>query len=180
MGITDDQLVVIHTGRLTLQKNPPMLLAIFKEIVKQKPDAVCLWVGTGELEGQYRYLIHLAGQEDRIRMMGVRSDISQLLQAADVFLFPSLWEGLPVSVIEAQASGLPCVIADTISKEVAVSSLVEWHQLSESPSIWAEHCPSLAERYREGRVSPTDSFRVAGSDIEESVKRLMDIYESLS
>lgn len=177
MEIKENQLVVIHTGRLTPPKNPPMLLAVFKEIVKQDKDSICLWVGTGEQEEQYRHLISEAGLQDHIRMTGVRSDIPQLLQAADAFLFPSLWEGLPVSVIEAQATGLPCVIADTISKEVAVSSLIEWHSLSESPQIWGERCLDLAREGRKSRMSPISDVRAAGYDIDESVKWLTVFYQ---
>ena len=99
-----------------------------------------------------------------------------LLMAADCFLFPSLWEGLPVSVIEAQATGLPCVIADTISREVEVSNLVEWHSLSEPPDNWARRCLALASENQNHRVSPTESIRKAGYDIEESVKLLMEMY----
>ena len=177
LGIASDSLVVIHVGRVTPQKNPPMLFAIFKEIVKQNADVVCLWVGTGELEGKYKQMIEKEGLQDRIRMTGVRSDIPQLLMAADCFLFPSLWEGLPVSVVEAQATGLPCVIADTISKEVEVTKLVEWHSLSESPTVWASRCLALAGEHTENRQSPISEVRAAGYDIEESAKKLMAIYQ---
>ena len=153
-----------------------MILKVFKEIVKQDTNAICLWVGTGELEEKYKGLVKAAGLEDRIRMTGVRSDIPELLQAADAFLFPSLWEGLPVSVIEAQATGLPCVIADTISKEVKVSPLVEWHSLAESPELWAERCLQLAKSSMLKRLSPIDDVRKAGYDINESVKQLSEFY----
>lgn len=179
-SIRNDQIVIICTGRITVQKNPAMVFEIFQKIVKQDTNAICLWVGTGELEEKYKGLIKVAGLEDRIRMTGVRSDIPELLQAADAFLFPSLWEGLPVSVIEAQATGLPCVIADTISKEVEVSPLVEWHSLSESPELWAERCLQLAKSAMQKRFSPIDDVRKAGYDINESVKKLSELYLSKS
>ena len=174
--VSPKQPLIIHVGRLTAAKNPEMILKVFKEIVKQDTNAICLWVGTGELEEKYKGLIKTAGLEDRIRMTGVRSDIPELLQAADAFLFPSLWEGLPVSVIEAQATGLPCVIADTISKEVEVSPLVEWHSLAESPEQWAERCLQLAKSSMQKRLSPIDDVRKAGYDINESVKQLSEFY----
>lgn len=178
--INPDQLVVIHVGRVTPPKNPPMLFRIFKEIIKQNADVVCLWVGTGELEGKYKQLIEKENLQDRIRMTGVRSDIPQLLMAADCFLFPSLWEGLPVSVVEAQATGLPCVIADTISREVEVTDLVEWHKLTESPAEWAKRCVLLADQHKDYRTSPVESLRKAGYDINESVKFLKDFYINYS
>jgi len=177
-SIRNDQIVIICTGRITVQKNPAMVFEIFQKIVKQDTNAICLWVGTGELEEKYKGLIKTAGLEDRIRMTGVRSDIPELLQAADAFLFPSLWEGLPVSVIEAQATGLPCVIADTISKEVEVSPLVEWHSLAESPGLWAERCLELAKSAMQKRYSPIDDVRKAGYDINETVAWLMDFYQA--
>lgn len=176
LEIADSQLVVVSVGRITTQKNPTLLLAIFEEIVKHDDNAVCLWVGTGELEKKIHNIIAEKGLQDRILMTGVRSDIPELLQAADVFLFPSLWEGLPVSVVEAQATGLPCVIADTISKEVQVSPLVEFHSLSETPELWAERCLTLAGEHRSKRKSPIDEIRAAGYDIDESVKWLEDYY----
>ena len=179
-GLAADQILIIHVGRLTEAKNPEMILNVFTEIVRNNLNALCLWVGTGELEAKYRKRIIEGGLQKRILMTGVRTDIPQLLQGADVFLFPSLWEGLPVSVIEAQASGLPCVIADTISKEVQITPLVEWHSLSESPKQWAERCLALAKDSMLERCSPVDAIREAGYDIEKSVKWLEDYYIKVS
>ena len=175
-GIESNQLVVIHVGRVTSPKNPAMIFRVFKEIVRQDPQAKCYWVGTGELEDKYKRMIKEEHLEDHICMTGVRSDIPGLLMAADCFLFPSLWEGLPVSVIEAQATGIPCIISDTISREVAVSDLVEWHSLSESPELWAERCLVLANNSLLHRQSPTDAIRKAGYDIEDSVRWLTEFY----
>ncbi|MBQ8047204.1 MAG: glycosyltransferase [Prevotella sp.] len=176
LGVSEHQPVIIHVGRVTLQKNPPMIYRTFKEIVKQNHNAVCLWVGTGEQEDSYRKAIAEEGLQERIRMMGVRIDIPSLLMAADSLLFPSLWEGLPVSVIEAQATGLPCVIANTISPEVAVSSLVEWHDLHESVGKWASCCLGQCRKGQIDRQSPKDEIRKAGYDILESAIRLQEIY----
>lgn len=178
LGIGDNQLVIIHVGRVTTPKNPKMIFQVFKEIIARNEDAFCLWVGTGELEPEYRKLIETEGLQQRIVMTGVRSDIPHLLMAADAFLFPSLWEGLPVSVIEAQSTGLPCVISDAISKEVKVSNLVEWHSLKETPIVWAKRCLALAEKYRYNRYSPVENIRNAGYDIDYSVKWLSDFYVS--
>lgn len=176
LGIESDQLLFIHVGRITEQKNPSMIFYVFKEIVKRDSQSFCLWVGTGELEDKYKRMVKEDHLEDRICMTGVRSDIPSLLMAADCFLFPSLWEGLPVSVIEAQATGIPCVISDAISHEVAVSDLIEWHSLSESPELWADRCLTLARRSQKHRQSPTDAIRKAGYDIEDSAKWLTDYY----
>ena len=176
LGIEPNQLIFIHVGRITDQKNPPMIFRVFKEVVRQDPQAKCYWVGTGELEDKYKRMIEEEHLEDRICMTGVRSDIPGLLMAADCFLFPSLWEGLPVSVIEAQATGIPCVLSDAISREVAVSDLVEWHSLSESPELWASRCLTLARKSQLHRQSPIETIRKAGYDIEDSVRWLTDYY----
>ena len=178
LGIGSNQLAIIHVGRVTSPKNPAMIFRVFKELVKMDPKAKCYWVGTGELEDKYKRMIEEEHLEDRICMTGVRSDIPGLLMAADCFLFPSLWEGLPVSVIEAQATGIPCVISDAISREVAVSDLVEWHSLSESPELWADRCLTLARKSLQHRQSCTEVIRKAGYDIEDSVRWLTDFYES--
>lgn len=180
LGIICNQLVVIHIGRVTPPKNPKMIFEIFKEIIRQNDNTICLWVGTGELEPKYRTMIESEGLQKRIVMTGVRSDIPELLMAADAFLFPSLWEGLPVSVVEAQATGIPCVISDAISREVAITPLVEWHSLKESPELWAKRCIALARDYIDHRTSPVDAVRKAGYDINESVKWLSDFYLSKS
>lgn len=176
LGIEKSQLVVIHVGRVSSPKNPAMIFRVFNEIVKQESQAKCYWVGTGELEDKYRRMIEEKHLEDKICMTGVRSDIPSLLMAADCFLFPSLWEGLPVSVIEAQAAGIPCVLSDAISREVAVSDLVEWHSLSESPELWANRCLILARNSQQHRQSPTEAIRKAGYDIEDSVRWLTNYY----
>ena len=173
---TDNNIVIAHVGRLTQAKNPEMILSVFQEIVEANENAICLWVGTGPIEEKYKNRIVSLGLSNRIIMTGVRSDIPDILQAADCFLFPSLWEGLPVSVIEAQASGLPCVISDTITREVEVSELVEWHGLTESPKVWADRCLQLAMSNREARKSPEQSIIANGYDIDTTSKWLADFY----
>ena len=175
LGINDNQLLVINVGRITTPKNPSMTFRIFKEIVLKDKNIVCIWVGTGEQELEYKEKIISEKLQDNIIMTGLRTDIPDLLMAADVFLFPSLWEGLPLSVIEAQATGLPCVISNTISKEVEVSSLIEWHSLSDSLEIWATRCIFLANKYVKNRHSPIDELKSAGYDINESVQKITDI-----
>lgn len=176
LGISENQPVIVSVGRITTPKNPEMIFETFKEITIKNSNAVCLWVGTGEFEDEYRAKIKQEGLEKRIIMTGVRKDVPAILQAADSFLFPSLWEGLPVSVIEAQATGLPCVISDTISKEVEITNYIEWLSLKELPTVWADRCLTLALTSSVNRKSPVDEIRKAGYDIDESVIRLQNFY----
>ena len=105
---------------------------------KQIPDAVLLLVGTGELEEDIKQEVKTLGLDSKVIFTGVRKDIPQLLSAMDVMIFPSLYEGMPNVIIEAQATGLPCVISDTITAEANITGLVEYKSLSISPDGWAD------------------------------------------
>lgn len=168
-------------GRITEQKNPNMLYEIFKQIVSTNSNTKCLWVGTGEMEQEIRARVESDGLQKKIILTGVRSDVNELLQGLDCFLFPSLWEGLPVTVIEAQAAGLHCILADTISKEVEITNLIEWHNLKEPVEEWVLRCIQLANKSKsEPRFSPIGDIKKAGYDIHETAKWLTDFYLSCS
>ena len=136
-GIQKDQYVIGHIGRFMTQKNHLFLLDIFYQIYTQNNKAVLLLVGKGELQAQIQEKIKTLGIEKNVIFAGVRSDVPQLLSAMDVFVFPSLYEGMPNTVIEAQATGLPCVIADTITKEADITGLVQYLSLQVPCGKWA-------------------------------------------
>lgn len=136
--IPDDAFVVGHIGRFSEQKNHLFLLDIFACIAKKRPDAYLILVGDGERKEQIREKVKKIDLENRVIFTGVRGDVPALLSAFDVFLFPSLYEGMPNTVIEAQATGLPCVISDTITKEADITGLVQYIPLTASPEEWAK------------------------------------------
>ena len=167
-----NKVVVGHVGRFHTQKNHRFLLAVFKEICKQRKDAVLLLVGTGNLEKDIRdWIIEMELQESVI-LAGQRFDIPNLLSAMDVFVFPSFHEGMPNTVIEAQATGLPCVIADTITKDADITGLVHYLALSDSPSLWAEKALSLLSEQRENTSAV---FSKKGYDIKDVAKELIEL-----
>ena len=133
----EDKLVIGHVGRFNQQKNHSFLLDIFGQIAAQRDDAVLLLIGGGELEQSVRQKTEALGVADKVIFAGVRDDVPQLLSAIDVFVFPSLYEGMPNTVIEAQATGLPCVIADTITREANITGLVQYLPLGNAQR-WAE------------------------------------------
>lgn len=133
-----DALLVGHVGRFHNQKNHSFLLEIFAELAAQRSDAKLLLVGNGPLEQQLREQVQALGIAEKVIFAGVRSDIPQILSAMDVFVFPSLYEGMPNTVIEAQATGLPCIIADTITREADITGLVQYLSLADDPKIWAD------------------------------------------
>lgn len=169
-----EKLVVGHVGRFNPQKNHEFLIDIFQEIVKRKPNAQLLLIGDGDGMKSIREKVMACGIEDKITFTGVRSDVSDLMQAMDVFVFPSLYEGLPVTLIEAQAAGLHCIISDTISEECVVSlGLVTSKSLQDSPADWAAH---ILERAEYTRTDHTDEIRNCGYEITDAAKKLERFY----
>ncbi len=165
-----DKLVVGHIGRFHRQKNHSFLLEVFAKIRTQRKDAVLMLVGTGDLETQLRQRIRELGLEDAVIFTGQRFDIPQLLSAMDVFVFPSFHEGMPNTVIEAQATGLPCVIADTITREADITGLVRYLSLEQSPEYWAQTALSVLT---EERADTAPDFLEHGYDIAGVAKELL-------
>ncbi|MEK5256439.1 glycosyltransferase [Paenibacillus sp. FSL F4-0125] len=148
MGL-ENKFVVGNIGRLSLQKNPLFLLEIFNQIYKRNKDAVLFMVGDGEMRAEIEKEILKLELKDNVILTGNRSDIQDLLQAMDVFLFPSNYEGLGIVIIEAQAAGLKCIVsADVIPQEVKITDLVEFVSLKEAPDYWAERVLSVADSSR--------------------------------
>ena len=170
LGI-QDRTVIGHVGRFMTQKNHSFLLDVFYEIHTQNENTVLLLVGgNGDLEKQIRQKVSDLGLEQSVIFTGVRSDIPQLMSAMDVFVMPSLFEGMPNTVIEAQATGLPCVIADTITREANITGLVEYLPL-ENPQAWAEKAlGSVCEQRSETRQIFLDKKYDIESTVENFVK----------
>ena len=168
-----DRLTVCHVGRISAQKNPLFLVDILAELRKTAPDAVLLHVGDGEMAEEFDACIRGRGMEDAVRRLGVRPDIPAILQAADVFLLPSLYEGLPIALLEAQAAGLPSVVSDVITPQAAVTALVQRLPLNDPPEAWAGAVLESAEAARRNTVR---ELTEAGFDISccaEHDRRLM-------
>ncbi len=135
-GITEEQFVVGHIGRFNKQKNHSFLLDIFAEIKKNDKDSVLILVGDGEKEDDIRMKVTELELQDSVIFTGIRADIPELLSAMDIFVFPSFYEGMPNTVIEAQAAGLSCVISDTITKEVGITEAVKFQSIKTDPKEW--------------------------------------------
>ena len=136
----EGKFVVGHIGRFSYQKNHNFLIDIFAEIRKKNSDAVLLLVGDGELKGQIQNKVNQLGLDNSVIFAGIRKDIPALLSAMDVYVFPSFYEGMPNTVIEAQATGLPCVISDRITKEAGITSLVQYMPIDKIESWLSAVC----------------------------------------
>ena len=139
LGIGQIQLVVGHIGRYTKEKNHEFILKIFSELKKMDSNARLLMVGDGTLRTHIMQMAEQASLSSDVIFTGVRSDVERLVQAMDVFVLPSLYEGLPVTMVEAQTAGLPCIISDKVPSEcILTEGLVDIMTLSASPEAWAE------------------------------------------
>lgn len=171
----DGKIVLGNVGRLAEEKNQAFLLDIFAAFLKKEPGSKLVIAGTGELEADLKQKAQELGISGDVMFLGFRHDIEDLLQAFDAFVLPSIYEGLPITIIEAQAGGLPCVISDTITREVAVTELVHFMPLSKPPQDWANEI--LAALINE-RSSPIYKERMeqSGYSIYTTIEHLSDIF----
>lgn len=174
MNLTDKK-VFIHVGRLHPAKNHMFLLDLFKEISKNDSNSVLLIVGDGELREQVENRVNELKLQNSVLMLGSRGDVGNLLQAADCFLFPSLWEGVPLTVIEAQASGLPCLVSDTITSDVNISDLVTSISIDKGVTPWMEIISNLNLT----RKDVHENIISAGYDSKTLAKWIEDFYKNI-
>ena len=174
LGIGQNQLVVSHIGRYTKEKNHEFILKIFSELRKLGIGARLLMIGDGTLRTHIMQMAEQASLSSDVIFTGVRSDVERLMQAMDVFVLPSLYEGLPVTMVEAQAAGLPCIISDKVPPEcILTEGLVDVMPLSASPGAWAEKI--LAKR----AIPRTDrraEIAAHGFDITTEAVKLQEFY----
>lgn len=174
LGISTE-LTVGHVGSIYWIKNQEFLIKVFFEILKINPDSVLLLIGEICDDGSAQRMAESLGISPKVKFLGVRSDIPDLLSAMDVFVFPSLFEALPIAPIEAQAAKLPCLISDSVTGEIRQNKNVEFLSLNESVSTWAKKAISLS---KEDRLSVSRDNLIEVYDINKVVKKLENIYES--
>ena len=171
-----DELTFIHVGRFHPAKNHEFLLNLFAEIRKRNDNTKLILVGDGDLRPEIERQISDLQLGSSVILTGSRSDVPNLLQAADCFLFPSNWEGLPVTVVEAQASGIPCFVSNHVTKEVGISSLVKYLPIDNGIDPWLSHLESCDC----SRKTVIDEIKLAGFDIKTTVNWLSDFYINIS
>jgi glycosyltransferase involved in cell wall biosynthesis len=173
LGI-DKELLVGHVGRLTAVKNHDFLIEVFREIQKNNENTKLLIVGDGELRKSLEKKINQLGLTDNVIFTGIRTDIHDLLQAIDVIVFPSLFEGFPVSMVEAQAAGVPCIVSNKVTSQIKVTNLISFMSLEESAKVWAQE--SLKRAINE-RTDRSAQMKEKGFDVITTIKTLEKIYE---
>lgn len=133
----DNAFVIGHVGRFAEQKNHHFLISVFNDVHRKRPNSVLLLIGDGDLKPVVKEQVDKLGLKDNVRFLGIRQDVDRLMQAMDVFILPSLFEGLPVAGIEAQASGLSCVFSSEITSEVGIENVIFIH-LAEPIENWVD------------------------------------------
>lgn len=172
-----DRLVIGHVGRFNPMKNHGFLLEIFAEIQKSRPDAALLLLGEGSCMEAARQRAKELGIAQNVLFMGARANAEDYYQAMDFFVFPSQYEGLPGTILEAQAAGLPCLKSDTITDEVNLTELVENASLQETAGDWAKKVLARLEQDEGLRHSRIKELAAAGFEVKEQAGKLALFYE---
>ena len=174
LNIEDSTLVIGHVGRFVEQKNHRFLIGIFNEVHKQKENSILLLAGQGPLMGEMKEKVKILGIEDSVKFLGQRNDINELYQAFDVFCLPSLYEGLPVVGVEAQATGLLCIFSDDMTKETKVLDTTEFLSLNQSVEEWAY---TILKKYKTfKRKSCTNEISKKDFNIKKEANKLIQKY----
>ena len=172
LGVAEDEILLGHVGRFSAQKNHAGLLRIFAALLPKQPNARLLLLGGGALEGEIKELAKALGVADKVIFAGVRTNVQAFYAAMDAFLLPSLFEGLPVVLVEAQTAGLPCFVSDTIDRGAAFTDRVKFLPLND-PEAWANSIAAASlRRDPDARRKAVD----AGYDIHTSAGVLQEFY----
>lgn len=180
-NIKSDELVLMTVGRLTQQKNPHEIINICEGLNKNNVKFRFLWFGSGSMENELRKEVTDKKLDHIISFMGNRSDINNVLQAADIFIFPSIWEGLGIACVEAQAAGLPTLCSDTIPKEAQVSEICRFLPLNDTKA-WIDSIINTIDYISDDsyvRPNTYENIVKAGYDIKETAKWLEKYYLNL-
>lgn len=177
LGIKDDTLVIGHIGRFVAQKNHDFLIDIFNEIHKKNNNSILLLAGQGPLMEDIKNKVKELNLEDSVKFLGQRNDANELYQAFDVFLLPSLYEGLPVVGVEAQAAGLLCYLSDDMTKETKVLDITKFMSLNNTPEEWAGNILDDVKKYK--RIDTSKEMTAKNFNIKEEAKKLEEYYLNL-
>lgn len=146
--------VLLHVGRFELQKNHEFLIDLYEQYYRINENSILLLVGEGKLEPKIRKIVENKGLENNVKFLGVRDDVNEIMQVADIFVLPSLYEGLPVVGIEAQYSGLPCIFSDKITQELEIINNVKFLPIgSKNISKWLK---AIEESYEMKEINYID------------------------
>ncbi|MBQ4819562.1 glycosyltransferase family 1 protein [Aquimarina sp. MMG016] len=168
-----DQLIIGHVGRFASQKNHSFLIQIFAALLREKQDCALVMVGDGPLRKNMENEVKTLGIEDKVHFLGVRADIPELFQMFDMFVFPSFYEGLPVTLIEAQAAGVKILASDTITSEVHLTDDIEFLSIEQPAELWAK---KIQEIDASKKGDNTHKIVKGNYDIVSNTKMIEEFY----
>lgn len=175
-----EQILIGHAGAFNYQKNHAFLIKVFKALTDKDERYVLYLMGEGELRPSIVQMVEAYGLKEKVVFTGRISNIADMLQAMDIMVLPSRFEGLPNVVLEWQIAGLPCIISDSITRECKATELVSYMPLQAGPSAWADKIRSLEIINREKTAAGICSqIAAAGFDIDANARQLKEIYSDL-
>lgn len=177
LNIDDDTVVLGHVGRFNEQKNHKKLLRVFKQYNNKHKKSCLLLVGDGPNRQKINEWIQELNIVDSVIMLGQRTDVPQLFSAMDVFVFPSKWEGLGLAIIEAQTSGLPCLVSDCVPNDVVLSDRIDLISIQVDEKEWVEKIEDLlgVDRIHQSHKNK-DSITSGGYNIKKEARKLKEMY----
>lgn len=170
----NNKFVVGHIGRFSIQKNHHFLIDIFDEIQKINKDSILLLIGVGELQEEIKEKVKILKLQDKVLFLNLRDDIQELLNAMDVFVLPSFFEGLPVVGVEAQSTGLQVFTSTEVTKELPIEELSFYYSMEEPAKEWAEKIINEYKKYT--RKNTTESIKKAGYEVKNATEKMKDLY----
>lgn len=174
IGIDEGVTVYGHVGTFRKPKNHAFLIDVFAEIQRRNPLARLVLIGSGELLESIKAQVHQLRLNNNVTFLGQLSNVNQWLSAFDIFLMPSLWEGLPVSVVEAQCAGLPCVISDVIDRDVDITKNVKFTPLLAPISTWVNQIATIGPT---DRLAMGDMVAHSPYNIDNAIENLTKFYQ---
>lgn len=166
----ENKIVIGHVGRFSDEKNHEFLVQIFSEFHKRHPESVLMLVGNGALKSKIEKTAEELQIKNEVLFLGVRTDVNRLMQGMDLFVLPSKFEGLPFVVIEAQAAGLPCVLADTVTRQAKITDLVSFESLDAPVKKWVTDLETMLQIERR---SQKENIKKAGYDMGYQLEKEM-------
>ena len=175
LKISDNDFVILHTGRFAPQKNHKQLILIFNELLKTEPNAKLLLIGDGVLLDETKELVNSLKIENSVHFLGLKNNVNDYMCAADCFVMPSIHEGLPIVSVESQASDLPCVLSTNVSDECKLTDSVKFVSLSSPLKDWVS---VILKTKKHKRKSNTDLFKKIGFDESSAIKTIEKLYSN--
>ena len=180
LGLINNELLIGNVGSLETQKNQLFLLDIFYEYLKKNEKSKLIIIGNGSLQNAIREKIHALGIDDSVLLVGSVFNVNDYLNAMDIFVFPSLFEGLGISLVEAQCNGLKCLVSDTLPEEVFLTELVHKQSLKCSATDWSNEIATISDELILNRKLFAQEISNRGYTIESAVNQISEIYYMLA